>query len=158
MLKKGMFPGLEKAMVPWIGKTMKHIDLYLNAKLSEKGISLTRQQVILMKILFHEGPLPQQDLAFITERDKTSLTRLVNGMEKKNLVARIPSTEDKRVNLIHLTKNGEKVLTETAPVLLSIITELQKGVSEEDQETVIKVMKRIQENISNHIDSCSNNK
>ncbi|MDP6908096.1 MAG: MarR family transcriptional regulator [Flavobacteriales bacterium] len=158
MLKKGVFPGLEKAMVPWIGKTMKHIDLYLNAKLSEKGISLTRQQVILMKILFHEGALPQQDLAFITERDKTSLTRLVNGMEKKNLVARIPSTEDKRVNLIHLTKNGERVLNETAPVLLSIVDEVQKGISKKDQKTVIEVMKKIQENISNHIDSCSSNK
>jgi DNA-binding MarR family transcriptional regulator len=111
-----------------------------------------------MKILFHEGALPQQDLAFITERDKTSLTRLVNGMEKKNLVARIPSTEDKRVNLIHLTKNGERVLNETAPVLLSIVDEVQKGISKKDQKTVIEVMKKIQENISNHIDSCSSNK
>ena len=49
--------------------------------------------------LFHDGPLPQHDLAFLTDRDKTSLTRLLSTMEKKNLVARITSSEDKRVNL-----------------------------------------------------------
>jgi DNA-binding MarR family transcriptional regulator len=156
-MKKGMFPGMENLMMPWIGKTMKHIDLYIVTKMAEHGVKLTRQQVILMKILFHDGPLPQNDLAFLTDRDKTSLTRLLSTMEKKNLVARITSPEDKRVNMVHLTKNGEKVLNEVAPILFGIIMNMQEGVSEEDQKTVIGVMKKIQENIGNQIDSCSNN-
>jgi len=157
MMKKGMFPGLEDVMMPWIGKTMKHIDIYLNAKLSESGISLTRQQVILLKTLMHEGPLKQNDLAFVTDRDKTSLTRLLSTMEKKNLVARISSSEDKRANLVHLTKNGEKVLNETVPVLLTIVRELQEGIPNDDCETVIRVMKQIQENIEKHMNSCNTN-
>jgi DNA-binding MarR family transcriptional regulator len=157
MMKKGMFPGLEDAMMPWIGKTMKHMDIYLSAKLSEKGISLTRQQVILLKTLMHEGPLKQNDLAFITDRDKTSLTRLLSTLEKKNLVARISSSEDKRANLVHLTKTGEKVLNETVPVLLSIVRELQEGIPNADCETVIRVMKQIQENIDKHMNSCNTN-
>lgn len=152
-----MFPGLEDVMMPWIGKTMKHIDIYLNAKLSESGISLTRQQVILLKTLMHEGPLKQNDLAFVTDRDKTSLTRLLSTMEKKNLVARISSSEDKRANLVHLTKNGEKVLNETVPVLLTIVRELQEGIPNDDCETVIRVMKQIQENIEKHMNSCNTN-
>ena len=152
-----MFPGMEDLMMPWIGKTMKHIDHFIAARLCEHGLSLTRQQVILLKTLFHDGPLPQNNLAFLTDRDKTSLTRLLSGMEKKNLVARIASVEDKRVNLIHLTKNGEKVLSEAGPVLLLIIRELQEGIAQEDQKVVIAVMKQIQQNIEKHIDSCSNN-
>jgi DNA-binding MarR family transcriptional regulator len=156
-MKKGMFPGLENLMMPWIGKTMKHIDLFIATKLSEKGINLTRQQVILLKILFHGGPLPQNDLAFLTDRDKTSLTRLLSTMEKKNLVARITSPEDKRVNMVHLTKHGEKVVNETMPALLEVMTRMQEGISQEEQDVVINVMKKIQDNIENHIDSCSNN-
>lgn len=156
-MKKGMFPGMENLMMPWIGKTMKHIDLFIAHKLSEKGIILTRQQVILLKILFHDGPFVQNDLAFLTDRDKTSLTRLLSVMEKKNLVARITSPEDKRVNLVHLTKHGEKVMNETMPVLLETIMQMQDGISQEDQDTVIGVMKKIQDNIEKHIDSCSNN-
>ncbi|MFC2176364.1 MarR family winged helix-turn-helix transcriptional regulator [Bacteroidota bacterium] len=157
-MKKGMFPGMENLMMPWIGKTMKHIDLFIASQLSEKGINLTRQQVILMKILFHDGPLPQNDLAFLTDRDKTSLTRLLSTMEKKNLVARITSPEDKRVNVVHLTKNGEKVLNETAPVLLNVIMKMQEGISQKEQDTVIGVMKTIQDNIEKQCNSCSSNK
>lgn len=76
-------------------------------------------------------------------------------MEKKNLVARITSSDDKRVNLVHLTKNGEKVLNETAPLLLAIANEMEKNVSPDDKEALIRVMKTIQENIDF---SCSNNK
>ena len=154
-MKKGVPAGLEHLMVPWIGKTMKHIDLFINARLSEQGVNLSRQQVVLMKILFEDGPFPQNDLAFLTDRDKTSLTRLINGMEKKNLVARTTSPDDKRVNLVHITKKGEKVLNETAPKLLAIANELEKGVSKSDIKTVIRVMKKIQENISI---SCNSNK
>ncbi len=149
---------MENLMLPWIGKTMKHIDHFIASKMAEKGIDLTRQQVILMKTLFHDGPLPQNNLAYLTDRDKTSLTRLLSTMEKKNLVARITSSEDKRVNLVHLTKNGEKVLNETTPILLEVIMHMQEGISEENQKTVINVMKKIQDNIGNHIDSCIHNK
>ena len=157
-MRKGMFPGMEDLMMPWIGKTMKHIDHFITTRMGQHGSDLTRQQIILLKTLFHDGPLPQNNLAFLTDRDKTSLTRLLSGMEKKNLVARIASVDDKRVNLVHLTKNGEKVLNETAPVLLQIIGELQEGIKEADQKVVIAVMKQIQENIEKRIDSCSNNK
>lgn len=156
-MKKGVFPGLEDLMMPWIGKTMKHIDLFIITKMAKHGINLTRQQVILMKILFHDGPLPQHDLAFLTDRDKTSLTRLLSTMEKKNLVARITSPEDKRVNMVHLTKNGEKVLSEVAPILMGVIMQMQSGISEDNQKTVIGVMKKIQDNIENQLNSCSNN-
>lgn len=149
---------MENLMMPWIGKTMKHIDLYIATKMAEHGMNLTRQQVILLKILFHDGPLPQHDLAFLTDRDKTSLTRLLSTMEKKNLVARITSPEDKRVNMVHLTKNGEKVLNETAPVLLEVIIHMQEGITEDEQKTVIGVMRKIQENIEKHLDSCNSNK
>lgn len=158
MPDKQLSSAFESATIPWIGKAMKSIDLFISARLSESGINLTRQQVVLMKHLYQDGPLPQNDLAFLTDRDKTSLTRLLSGMEKKNLVARIPSSEDKRVNLVHLTKNGERVLNETAPTLLDIIRELEDGVTKEEKECVIKVMKQIRENIGNHVDSCSSNK
>ena len=144
--------------MPWIGKTMKHIDMFIAGKLAEKGINLTRQQMILMKILFHDGPLPQNDLAFLTDRDKASLTRLLKTMEKKNLVARITSPEDKRVNMVHLTKHGEKTLSDITPLFLEIIMQMQEGISEDEQKVVIGVMKQIQENIENNSDSCSSNK
>jgi DNA-binding MarR family transcriptional regulator len=139
------------SMMPWIGKTMKHIDLFISTKLKEQGIDLTRQQVVMMLILSESGPQPQNNCAFLTDRDKTSLTRLINVMEKKNIVARIPSQEDKRVNIIHLTKNGEAVLASTLPILGGIMKKLQNDIPQEKQDIVIEVMKQIQENVKSQL-------
>jgi DNA-binding MarR family transcriptional regulator len=146
------FPkGMEHSMLPWLGRTMKCIDIYIAQVLSGQGIQLTRHQMVMMKILQSHGPQPQSDLAFLTERDKGSLTRLVSSMEKKNLVARIASQEDKRVNMVHITKTGEKVLKDMEPVLQKIMKNLQDGIAKEDRDVVVSVMKKIQENIDKQL-------
>jgi len=136
---------------------MKHIDHFINMRMADHGLDLSRQQVILLKILHYEGPQSQNSLACVTDRDKTSLTRLLSTMEKKNLVARIGSQQDKRVNMIHLTKRGEQVLKEVEPILTELIGEMQEGIDENDQRTVIEVMKKLQDNIENHITGCNTN-
>lgn len=142
------FPkGMEKSMLPWLGRTMKCIDIYIAQVLSSRGVQLTRHQMVMLKILQSHGPQPQSDLAFLTERDKGSLTRLVSSMEKKNLVARIASQEDKRVNMVYITKTGEKLLTDMEPVLQGIMKTLQDGISQEERDMVMSVMRKIQGNI-----------
>lgn len=138
---------IDNTMVPCVGRTMKFMDGFVNMKLKEFGIELSRKQFVILKILRSGGPLPQNDLAFITDRDKASLTRFINTLEKKNLVARIPSSEDKRINLIHLTKQGEKMMEDTWPRIRQLIEKMQEGISPEEQRIVIDVLNRVQENI-----------
>ncbi|MTI31373.1 MarR family winged helix-turn-helix transcriptional regulator [Xanthovirga aplysinae] len=138
-------------LTPWIGKTAKMISLYFSDKLQSRGIDLTKTQCILLKILHDKDGVPQNELAFITERDKTSLTRLVNTMEKKNLLERVPSEEDKRVNLVYLTEEGRKIFERALPVIKEIVEELQKGISEEEVNYAIGIIKKVQNNIKiNH--------
>ncbi|NNE54539.1 MAG: MarR family transcriptional regulator [Flavobacteriales bacterium] len=141
------FPGMEDSILPWMGKTMKELDLFVSAALSQQGVNLTRKQMICMKILEEHGPLPQSELAFLTDRDKTSLTRLINSMEKKNVVARIPSETDKRVNLVHLTTSGRKLLAKTAPIMVKMVKKLESSITKEDREAFKRVLKQIHQNI-----------
>ena len=96
--------------MPWLGKTMKFIDYFIADGLRENGIDLTKTQVIMLLRLQRVNGQPQHNLAFLTNRDKASLARLLTTMENKNLVARIPSKEDGRVNLIYITKHGEEII------------------------------------------------
>jgi DNA-binding MarR family transcriptional regulator len=138
--------GIDDSVMPYIGKTMKFADMCICSEMTKQGYNLSRTQIVMLKVLHQQGALPQNDLAFLTERDKTSLTRLINTLEKKNLVARISSPDDKRVNMIHLTTNGEKLFAEVRPLMKEIIGEMQNGLSEDDKETVKKAMLIIQEN------------
>lgn len=135
-------------LLPWLGKTSKFLDYYISDSLRINRIDLTKTQIILLLTLARADGQRQHDLAFITNRDKASLARLLTTMESKNLVARIPSKEDGRVNLIFITKHGVEILENTKPIMKRIMDEIQKGLTESEIKSVIEVMKKIQKNIN----------
>ena len=149
MLEK--FPKIdfpENFLMPWLGKTSKMLSLFMKDRFAEHGFDLTREQFILLAHLYHFDGLMQKELAFITDRNKGSLARLINTMEKKNFVARIPSTEDKRVNRIYSTKLGRSVFEKLRPVLEECDEFIKKGLTKEEIEMTIAVLQKIQNNIS----------
>ena len=139
--------GIENTIAPWLGKTMKMIENHVHDLFYEHNICLTKIQWVFLKKVQEKDGVPQQELAFLTGRDKTSLTRLVNTMEKKGLVARISSKLDRRINNIHITKKGESLFKETLPLMNQFVTSLQENISEEEISQTISVIKKIQENL-----------
>lgn len=149
-----MFQEFESSLAPWVGKTMKHIDAFIHKKLTEGGIGVSKKHLMVMRVLHHRGPQPQTNLAFITDRDKTSLARLIGTMEKRGLVERTGSEKDKRVNIISLTESGSVKLKETEPFMLSLFAELEVGVSESEKQNLIKALKIIQNNACSDKNTC----
>lgn len=147
-MEKGNFINIEKTMLPWMGKASKAIDHFLADKLKENGIELTKVQLVLLKKLWEIDGQPQNNLAFLTNRDKASLARLITTMEKKTLVARIPSKSDHRINHIYITKHGLDILKKAAPILIEAIKQIQKDIPNKDIEKVIDIMKKIGLNIN----------
>jgi DNA-binding MarR family transcriptional regulator len=137
----------EKTMLPWIGKSMKVIDYYIMDQFAQNGIELTKVQWLLLKRLKALNGEIQHNLAFLTNRDKASLTRLLTTMENKNLVARIPSETDHRANKIFITAKGEKILKKSEPVIEKMVSEMQLGISEQERAAVIKILKKLMNNI-----------
>lgn len=139
---------LDKTLLPWLGRTMKGIDLFIADFFHERGIELTKVQLILLRVLEKNDGQPQQNLAFITNRDKASLTRLVNTMENKNLVTRVQSKEDKRINRIYITDLGRESLKNALPIIGEAIKTIQHDISVEEIEQTKRVLRKISNNIN----------
>jgi DNA-binding MarR family transcriptional regulator len=139
---------LDKSLLRWLGRTMKALDYYLIDKFDSKGIPLTKAQMITLRILSGQDGIAQNNLAFITNRDKASLTRLIDTMEKKELVHRTHSTADKRVKQVFITKKGRHVIDSAMPALHEIMNEVQDGLSQKEIDTTLKVLKIISKNIN----------
>jgi DNA-binding MarR family transcriptional regulator len=137
----------EKTMMPWIGRSMKVIDYFIMDRFAQNGIELTKVQWLLLKRLKELNGEIQHNLAFLTNRDKASLTRLLTTMEKKNLLARIPSETDHRANKIFITANGEKILKQSEPVVQKMVEEMQEGITEKERLEVIEILKKLIKNI-----------
>jgi len=141
-----------KTIAPWIGKTSKMMNVYISDVFHQNNISISKQQWIVLKILF-ENPegIIQNKLAFITDRNKASLTRLINGMEKNKLVSRIQSKEDSRKNIVYNTKNGNELFLKTKPLMLDSISKVEAGISKNEMNHFIQIMSKIQKNLSNQL-------
>ena len=98
------------------GKASIAIARRLQRKFNQAGLNLTIEQWSVLYHLWKEDGISQQELCTATFRDKPSITRLVDNLEKLSLVKRSPSKDDRRMNMIMLTPDARK-LEEQAMVL-----------------------------------------
>src|SRR3982750_2995102 len=72
----------------------------------QAGLEITIEQWSILYHLWLQNCLSQQELCTRTFRDKPSITRLIDNLEKQKLVKRTSSRDDKRINRICLTEAG----------------------------------------------------
>ena len=136
---------------PWLGKTSKMMEALMIVQFKKDKLDISVKQWLLLKFLYIKDGQSQNQLAFLTNRDKGSLARLINTVEKKNLIARIPSKDDKRVNLIYLTKKGTQVY-KTSKKSLEIVTKtLHNEITDEEINTTIGILKKVINNIEGEL-------
>ena len=93
------------------------------------------------------GLQSQQDLAGITCKNKTSMTRLIDNMEKRSLVVRIPNSADKRQKLIYLTKKGQDLREKLVKIIRQTLDEAQENIRAKDIALCKKVLRQVYENV-----------
>lgn len=138
---------IDETILPWVGKAHKAIDLIIADTFMHQGMELTKAQFIILKVLCKNDGIPQNELAFVTDRDKTSLTRLIATMERKELIQREHDHEDKRINRVYITSKGRTELQNALPAIMHIVESVQKNISKEELNTTIRVLGRIKDNL-----------
>ena len=143
----------ENSIAPWLGKTVKIVEYFLQEQFKEHGLDLTKEQMVVLKRLHDEDGLSQNELAFLTLRNKSSLTRLLTKMEKKGYITRKQCKEDKRINKVFLTDNGRDVFRRTKPAINEMISTMEQNISISEKQQIIKTLKKIQTNFDSNIES-----
>ena len=85
----------------------------------------------------------QQDLCNATFKDKPSMTRLIDNMERQHLVVRISDKKDRRTNLIHLTKTGRELEGKAFVIANQTLKEALQDVSLEELKIAQEVLRKI---------------
>lgn len=132
----------------WIGSTAKMVDNYLHEAFQSQGLDLSKEQMVVLKKLHENDGLIQNELAYLTLRDKSSLARLLAKMERKNYITREQDELDKRVNRVFLTETGRITFRQTRPIIVGLKKIMEKNIKEENIYQLINTLERIQKNIS----------
>ncbi|WP_346236262.1 MarR family winged helix-turn-helix transcriptional regulator [Niabella insulamsoli] len=120
----------------------------LQKKFNTAGLSLTIEQWSVLYHLWKEDGISQQDLCQATFRDKPSMTRLVDNLEKSGLVKRGPSKTDRRKNLITLTEKAKAIEAQCHHFASETVDEALSGVSNDNIEVCRKVLKQVYDNLT----------
>ena len=130
------------------GKTSTAIARRLQKNFKQSGIDITIEQWSVLYQLWKEDGQSQQQLCEATFRDKPSITRLVDNLEKSNLVKRIASKNDRRSNLIFLTKDAKSLEQKTMEVANRTLNESLEGVTNGQIEIAKEVLQMVYDNLS----------
>lgn len=124
-------------------KLKKHMAAVFKAN----GINLTAEQFLVMDALWNQGEMTQQNIAYIIQKDKNSVTQFVDNLEKKGLVQRVVDSSDRRVNNIRLSKIGLEMKDNTKKVAIEAINDILEGIPENDLRAFVNVLNRACNNI-----------
>lgn len=123
--------------------------MFLSRRFELHGIDMTIEQFKVMMVLWKEGSSTQQNIADFVEKDKTSVTRLIAGLEKRALIRRTTDEQDKRCNLVTLTPQGSALEKPTMDVVTEAIAELHRDIDPEELTITLRVLQNLCHTLTN---------
>ncbi len=130
------------------GKAYTAISRRLHKNFREAGIDITSEQWSILYSLWEEEGLTQQELAARTFREKTAITRLINNLERSQLVIRVVDKADRRTNLIYLTKAGRSLKEKCLAQANKTLAEALIHVKDDHVRIAKDTLKTVYENLS----------
>jgi DNA-binding MarR family transcriptional regulator len=129
------------------GKASTAIARRLQKNMKQAGIDITVEQWSVLYHLWKNDGMSQQDLCNSTFRDKPSITRLVDNLEKLKLVKRVASKSDRRINQVFLTETGKELDDKTMKVANDTLNEALVGVSNDKVDIAKEVLQVVYDNL-----------
>ena len=116
---------------------------YLTRQLELNGIDMTIEQFKVMVVLWKEGTSTQQSIADFVGKDKTSVTRLIAGLQKRSLIQRATACQDKRCNHVTLTPQGIALEEPTMQVLAKATHHIHQRINPDELAITLRVLKQM---------------
>ena len=129
------------------GKASTAISRRLQKNFKQSGVEITIEQWSVLYHLWKADGMSQQQLCEATFKDKPSMHRLVDNLEKINLVKRVASKDDRRINLIFLTADAQTLQEKSMDIANQTLNEALKGVTNGQVEIAKEVLQMVYENL-----------
>lgn len=139
---------LSKEIAVELNLTGCRLKQFIAAKLRRMEVPLTPEQFILIDLLWNQGSMSQQQLADQVQKDKNSVTKLVDALERKGFVVRKQNRQDRRSNTLVLTEKAEALKHGAKQKGISILDEMLVGISEEELRSFLVTLHKLNRNMT----------
>ena len=126
-----------------VGRAYKAIICRYLSNIEILGLDINFDEWLILGPIWQLSGASHKELGEISTKDKTSVTRIIDSLENKNLVVRVSDQIDKRIKRVVLTKKGKNLFYDALPIIEKTQMELRKNISEEDLEIFESVLNKL---------------
>lgn len=140
---------MDESMGFLINYTGRKITQLVNQYLSSHDI--TAEQWVVLNRLAEQDGITQKELAQRVGKDPTNITRILDQLEKKGLIARRHNALDRRSYLASLTEEGRALDLLVSPLETHVMNLALEGLSEEQVTELKRSLLLVAQNINKHL-------
>lgn len=133
----------ERALAAYVKLLRASESVHGEAMRSLAQEDLTPSQFAVLEALYHVGPMCLSVLADKILKTSGNLTMVVGNLEKRELVTRRQSTDDRRFVSAAITEKGKKLIARVFPQHAVRITELMNRLSPREQEQLAELCRKL---------------
>ena len=108
---------------------------------------VTAEQWAVLSSLWKKDGQTQQALADQANKNKASITHLIDNLEKRQLVARQVDENDRRNKLVHLTPEGSDLQESLTKVVSKTMKEITANVDKKELKQCKRALKKMVETL-----------
>lgn len=116
-------------------------------RLAAAGLDVTPEQWGVLIHLWNQGGVPQEALAQTLCVDKSSLSRVLAGMERKGLIERRRDAADGRRKLLYATPTADALKEDCRAVATKALEQMFRGISPEEEAACRKTLATVKDTI-----------
>ena len=137
----------QKSLIEYIGRTWLAIKQKTKVYLKDLRYDLSIEQIIVLAVLEEFEGMTIGNLAVKIDRERTTLSRMIDNLENRNLVIKITDKKDKRKKLIYLTPLGRNKIEEVVKFSDDYFYQMFQDIKAENLEICQQTIKSIINNI-----------
>lgn len=118
-----------------------NVNKTLNRQLSPYQIAI--EQRATLEIIKFEPNANQTTISNLLGKDKTTISRSLDSLEKKGLIKKSDVLEDRRSKKVELTKEGESILEETLDTVTLYRESLNNKLTDKEIEMFFKIIDKL---------------
>ena len=140
----GPGPALPMAAVTSIMRVQQLLMAELNALLKPLHLTFPRYEALMLLEFSSRGSLPLGKIGERLQVHRTSVTNIVDQLERSGFVRRVPHDEDRRAVLAEITASGRRAAAAATEALHAAEFGLQ-GTGRADLESIVAVLDAVRE-------------
>ena len=124
-----------------------HLDSAVRQKLKQTANTTLPRFDILAQLERHHGPMSMGDLSERLMVSNGNVTGLVDRLEKEGHVARCPSAEDRRIQMVSLTAKGSAFFAQIADDHRAWVEEMMSELDTKELTSLYALLARLKHSI-----------